>query len=535
MKSDAPNPRPTEIELKLAVPTQDPSRLVQRLSKTALLSRKKASIRHLHNVYYDTPDQVLHQARIALRLRRVGSDQNPQWLQTLKMGGASDSALSQRGEWEVAVPNGALDFHALEATPWSQIDPDGHIFQALAPCFTTSFERSSWLVRGPDGSSVEVALDVGQIVACGHSAPLCELEFELLSGTPDALFDTAQAIANTIAVLPANTSKAERGYALAQNTWDRPVRARPPELGRELALHEAAGRVLREMFSQFTSNLHVLCTSDAPEVVHQARVGWRRFKSALRLFKPALPTQANPPWLALGPFLSDLGTLRDLEVALNETLPPFLEAYAQGDAQRVQSFETMLSTLSAAADRQRKSVRIALQTPATGLALLATTQWLEALTKPPVPDHTTTEAPMPLRPWARRRIARLRQRMKEATQDAHGAQDQHRIRIFAKRLRYGIEALQPLLWKRRAQRWHQKATALQTSIGTARDITQAGALAATLRVDPGLVEFLRGLAVGRETSSVPVLEGLGVKLSPVLRSGQPKVVATRRTRQKVQQ
>lgn len=506
MKSDAPNPHPTEIELKLAVPTQDPSHLAQRLAKTALLSRKKASTRQLHNIYFDTPDQVLHQARIALRLRRVGSDKNPQWLQTLKMGGASDSALSQRGEWEVEVANDTLDFDALKATPWSQIDPSGQIFQALAPCFTTSFERSSWLVRGPDGSSVEVALDVGQIVASGNSAPICELEFELLSGTPTALFDTAQNIANTIAVLPANTSKAERGYALAQNTWDRPVRARPPELTRELALHAAAGRVLREMFSQFTSNLHVLCTSDAPEVVHQARVGWRRFKSALRLFKPALPAHTNPPWLALRPFLSDLGTLRDLDVALTETLPPFLDAYAQGDAQRVQTFETMLSTLATAADKQRKAVQIALQTPAIGLALLATTQWLEELTQPPVPaGHTAAQAQMPLRPWARRRIARLCKRLKEATQGAPSAEDQHRIRIFAKRLRYGIEALQPLLGKRRAQRWHQKAMALQTSIGCARDITQASALAAKLPVDPGLVEFLRGLAAGREMSSVPVL------------------------------
>ncbi|OGB33177.1 MAG: adenylate cyclase [Burkholderiales bacterium RIFCSPLOWO2_12_FULL_61_40] len=507
MKSDAPNPHPTEVELKLAVPTQDPSQLAQRLARTPLLSRKKASVRQLHNIYFDTPDQVLHQARIALRLRRVGSDKHPQWLQTLKMGGASDSALSQRGEWEVAVPNGALDLHALEATPWSQIDPSGQVFQALAPCFTTSFERSSWLVRVTDGSSVEVALDVGQIVTGENSAPICELEFELLSGTPKALFDTAQSIATTIAVLPANTSKAERGYALAQNTWDRPVRARPPELTRELALHEAAGRVLREMFSQFTSNLLVLYTSDAPEVVHQARVGWRRFKSALRLFKPALPAHANPPWLALRPFLSDLGTLRDLDVALTETLPPFLDAYAQGDAQRVQTFETMLGTLATAAASQRKSVQTALQTPAIGLALLATTQWLEELTTPPVPGHTATEVPMPmpLRPWARRRIARLHKRMEDATQDAPGAEDLHRIRIFAKRLRYGIEALEPLLWKRRAQRWHQKATALQTSIGSARDITQASALAAKLPVDPGLVEFLRGLAAGRETSSVPIL------------------------------
>lgn len=63
-------------------------------------------------------------------------------------------------------------------------------------------------------------------------------------------------------------------------------------------------------------------------------------------------------------------------------------------------------------------------------------------------------------------------------------------------MRYGIEALAPLLPKKRGQRWYQQATRLQTSIGTRRDLIQASALVAKLEVDHGLVEFLRGVAVG---------------------------------------
>lgn len=179
-------------------------------------------------------------------------------------------------------------------------------------------------------------------------------------------------------MLPLNTCKAERGYALAQDALDTPLRAQPPVLTSDLSLSEAAGRVLREMFCQFTTNLSALRSSDDPEVVHQARVAWRR--------------------------------------------------------------------------------------------------------------------------WARGRILRLHEQFQRALKDTGNPDRQHRARIFAKRMRYGIEALQPLLPQKRTQRWYQQATRLQTSIGATRDVMQAGALVAKLEVDRGLVEFLHGVAVGQARS-----------------------------------
>lgn len=498
MKLEALTRRSEEIELKLALPTSDPSSLGKQLARTPALARRKATHLHLHNVYYDTPEQILRRERVALRIRRLGSDARPQWLQTLKLGGRGDSALSQRGEWETAVPDAALALDALEATPWSRIDPDGTVFRALAPCFVTTFDRTSWSVHKRDGSVVEVSLDVGQIAAGDKSAPICELELELIAGQPAVLFDLAQQIARTIAVLPSNLSKAERGYALAQDSLDMPLRARPPSLASDMPLPEAAQHVLREMFCQFTFNLNALRTSDDPEVVHQARVGWRRFKSACRLFKPALSVNAVPSWQELQPLLTFLGDLRDLDVARTETLPPLADAYAAGDARRTKAWQAMGQALMQAADLQRKAVQYALKEPAVGVALLATTQWLEGLSGPNGPDDARVEPEMTLRRWARRRMVRLHGQLRLALKDAGNPVSQHRARIFAKRMRYGIEALRPLLPKRRAQRWHQQATGLQTSIGATRDVRQAGVLAARLEADGGLVEFLRGVAVGQE-------------------------------------
>ena len=59
--------------------------------------------------------------------------------------------------------------------------------------------------------------------------------------------------------------------------------------------------------------------------------------------------------------------------------------------------------------------------------------------------------------------------MKLALKDACSPDSQHRARILAKRMRYGI--------------------------GVTRDVMQAGTLVARLEVDRGLVEFLRGVAL----------------------------------------
>jgi inorganic triphosphatase YgiF len=492
-----PPQRLEEIELKLALPTRAPTALAEQLARTPLLARRKPTRLQLHNIYFDTPGQLLHQARVALRLRRVGSADSPQWLQTLKMGGRSDSALSQRGEWEAPVPGPALSWQALQATPWSGLDPDGSIFKALTPCFETNFERTRWTVRKRDRSVVEVALDIGHVGLGEQRAPLCELELELLAGPPGALFDAARQIARSVAVLPANTSKAERGYALALGTQALPRRAQPPPLTPGMALTDAAQCVLREMFAQFTTNLDTLRTSDDPEVVHQARVGWRRFRSALRLFRPALATHPLPSWQALQPLLSFMGELRDVDVARGDTLPPLAEAYAAGDASRAARWEALDQALAQAAALQRKSVRYALEAPALGAALLATTEWLETLPVANVPLVKGRQK-KPLQRWARRRIARLHAQLKQALKDAANPDRQHRARILAKRLRYGVEALRPLLPKGQATRRVQQATALQTGLGTSRDLVQAGALAASLDADRGLVEFLRGVAVGRQ-------------------------------------
>jgi inorganic triphosphatase YgiF len=479
-----------EIELKLALPGTDAAQVVQRLTRSPLLARRNPTRQTLRNVYYDTPDQRLRQQRVALRTRQVGTEDATQWLQTLKMAGASDSALSQRGEWETPVPGATLSRKALKVTPWAALDTDGTLFKALAPAFSTDFERTLWTVRRRNGSVVEVALDQGEVIASGQRAPIFELELELKAGPPAALFELAQELARTVALLPASMSKAQRGFALAQGALDAPLIAQPVQLNPCLTVADASGQLLREMFSQFTANLITLDHSDDPELAHQTRVGWRRFKSTLRLCAHALPQDALPSWDALQPLLDCLGALRDLDVARLDTLPPLEDAFVADDPRRADAWQAMTASLEEATALQRKTVRYALQDPAVGACLLLITQWLAGLTDGPA-------ASARLKPWARQHIHHLHRRLKQARKRATTPEQDHRIRLLAKRLRYGVGAMKNLLPRQQAKRWRDQSVALQTQLGNTRDMALAPVLLAGLEVDAGLLAFLRGVAVGR--------------------------------------
>ena len=284
-----------ELELKLALPVQDPDLLTRQLARAPLIGRRRPKRQQLHNVYYDTPDHALKRMAVALRVRQIDSKGQPHWVQTLKIGGASDSAFSRRGEWEVPNATGMLDKEMLADTPWADMDTDGALFQALSPVFTTDFERLSWVVKLQD-ATMEIALDRGSVLMDGHSTPLCELEIELLEGAPEAAFEAAFQIGLHLSLLPLHMSKAERAYRLAAGTLDAPLRAKPPALTKEMSFDVVVQTVLRDAFLQFTANLYTLRVSDAPEVLHQSRVGWRRFKSALKLLSQfAAPTAIFNP------------------------------------------------------------------------------------------------------------------------------------------------------------------------------------------------------------------------------------------------
>ena len=330
-----------EIELKLTLPTADPAGLLHRLSAIPVLAQSDAAgmrSAKLHNIYFDTPDHRLHRQRIALRLREKSGSSQPQWLQTLKIGASTESALSQRGEWEFALKDAALSYALLQQTPWAALDPDGTLFASLKPCFTTEFERTVWQVLWDDGSRVEVAFDKGQVLAADNSSPLCELELELVSGQARALFDVAALLAHSVAVLPATVSKAQRGFALAQNQTNSLY---APCRKREHLEPALAHKTVRQSFGKLTTGLNALLLSESLGLMSQVQRDIRHFRATVKYFRQ---------WL-------------------KEPVPSLhaVELLAQ---------ELRNANLHPTKDERSKIIEI-LQKPATGSELLKISRWLE--------------------------------------------------------------------------------------------------------------------------------------------------------------
>lgn len=486
---------PQEIELKLLVPLSSATEALQRLRRVPALRRRASETHQLLNRYFDTPALDLHRQRCALRLRQTDGQG---WRQTLKTAGHSQGGLSQRGEWETAVPAGRLSREALHGTAWDTLDPAGELFTQLQPCFETHCLRTTWQVRTRDGSHVEVAFDAGQVLAGPHTEHWLELELELVHGPAERLFELAQQIAAHLPVLPCDISKAERGYALAAQRAHQPVKAQTVPLPRQGAPLQLAAPVLAEIQGQLQRNLEGLLYRDDPELVHQARVAWRRWRSVVRLLRPWLPSMP-PAANGLGSLLEALGALRDLDVAVHDTLPGWEAAYTQGSADdaapRQHRWALALDALRAAAAQQRTVVRQALAQPAAGAYFVDGTHWLYLLARA---AHATAAPPEVPPRWATDRLARWHRRLDRLLKQAPGHPDKlHDARLLAKRLRYASEAIAAALPKsqtRRSAGWTQKASAWQASIGLQRDVEQAALLLQRHGAPDELTGFMRGVA-----------------------------------------
>ncbi|MCE8022717.1 CYTH domain-containing protein [Billgrantia aerodenitrificans] len=208
-----------EIEMKLALGETGPERLLAH----PLLRNGVDGAQRLANTYYDTPEGELEATRVALRLRR----RNDSWVQTLKTSGEGSGGFSRRREWEWPVAGDALDLVGLAGLP-PFAERGGDILERLEPRFTTDFERRLWRLELAE-ASIEVALDQGEIRAAGRRVPIRELELELKDGDPQALWQLAQALAESVPLRPADASKAVRGSALLSGRWTLPAGTAPGE------------------------------------------------------------------------------------------------------------------------------------------------------------------------------------------------------------------------------------------------------------------------------------------------------------------
>ncbi|MBD8481170.1 CYTH domain-containing protein [Pseudomonas coleopterorum] len=224
-----------ETEIKLRVSRET----LAALREHPLLKKRNKSgweRRELFNQYFDTPARELAAAKVALRLRRDGEEV----IQTLKTRGSSVAGLSQRNEYDWNLPKAKLDLKKLDGECWPE-QLAGLDKKTIKPVFTTDFVRERAEIawgRGKARVVIEAALDLGKVIVGKQSEEICELELELREGEPAALLELAAELAEKLALMPCDISKAERGYRLSDpDSYALSLPA--PELEAETTLDDA--------------------------------------------------------------------------------------------------------------------------------------------------------------------------------------------------------------------------------------------------------------------------------------------------------
>ena len=498
----------TETELKFRIPA---ARLA---AVRRAVATRTAVIEPLTAVYFDTPGEHLAQARVALRLRREAGG----WVQTLKAEGAlalqrleHNVALAQadlRGPG-VADSRPALDLKRHAGSEAGAVlarvlahAPPG---QRLVARYATEVRRTHRLLRF-EGARIELALDEGRITAGEAVCAVLEIEFELLSGPPQALLRLAARWAARFGLALDVRSKSERGHRLALGQPSSPAtRARPLKLSRRAAPGAALAAMLGNALSQVLANASPLAelaelaapssaarVGEAPpgaapepqsrpdaELLHQLRVGLRRLRTVLQVFAPLLPASVTDLAPALARLFAQLGAARDRD-AMAQTLWPALRAagapWTEGPATPALTAPDPLPALLASPAVQQLWLALLAATLADKPAQ-APAAGAVGPASPEAAAAAIPAAPAKLREAFSAALDHLlRQVQRDAARFEHLDEAlRHRLRRRIKRLRYATELTVALWPAKPAARLLKRLAQAQTPLGDYNDCVVAQA------------------------------------------------------------
>lgn len=491
----------TETELKFRL---GPGAVV-RLSGHPALQGEQTS-QSLRSVYFDTPDGVLRAAGFSLRMRTTPDG----FVQTLKRQTAPGQTA--RDEWEVPVASASLDLAALKATPAHKLLKGRRA--DLSPRFATTVVRRIRMVE-LNGALIEAAFDAGDLSARDPEGgdrrePIYELELELKRGDPAVLFTLARRLARDLTIVPVFESKSERGWRLAEGSSRSPRRAAPTPLSSEATTSDSFRTIAMACLAQVSANAELLRVVRRPEAVHQLRVGLRRLRAAIGVFKPLLAEperrriETELKWLA-----GETDGARDLDVFIRDVFHPTAQ-----DAPSPGLAALGRRLLTARGQAYDRALR-ALQSPRYGLLMLETSAWIE----------TAPLADAPVARFAAEALDRLHHQVEKRARSLadQDADTRHHLRIRAKRLRYAAEFFADLFpARRRRARYLQALEQMQDTLGALNDLAVArDRIPGEAHLDDAALAFAAGRVIGRRERDEAALLAAAIKASRRFHDAKP--------------
>ncbi|RCK21797.1 adenylate cyclase [Thalassospira profundimaris] len=490
-----------EIELKLRI---DPKH-VARLKNAPVLREVKEGRRlmttHLVSIYHDTPKLALANKGLAIRVRKKGTKG---WEQTVKTSNGLREALPSRHEWTVELEDGVLDLDLFTDKDVKKLLNKFARKKKIDRIFESDLKRSAVDLTYRD-AVMELAIDQGVVRSSEKEVPISEVEFELRKGHPAALFDLALELQRTVPLLLSMRSKASRGRDLYLDRAPGAYRAAPVELTDDMSAETAFRTMLGQGLRMILSNEVCVRQDLDVEGCHQMRIGMRRLRVALNLFKRNLPAgEAVLLRRLLKSCSKGLDGLRDWDVFLGETLPLIEERFP--DHQGV-------AELRIAAQKQRAkaldAARVMLDAPEYGQLLLILGAWasysrwasgasaeqMKAMASP------VTDLATPLLDRAYKRVTKRGENVAELT-----TPQLHALRLDVKQMRYGTEFFGSVYPAKKVKKFRSRLTSMQQILGQLQDAAVAEArlsaltpeLSADGHVAVGLVSGWFGARVEHE-------------------------------------
>lgn len=273
-----------------------------------------------------------------------------------------------------------------------------------------------------------------------------------------------------------------------------------------MTVEQAFAAIVRDSFAQLLHHAAGVRGGDAPESVHQMRVGLRRLRLALRLFGRwiAVPPNllAELRWLRVR-----LGAARDADVLAGGTLAALAATCPPEDG-----LAALQEAAAVHAQGMRKLAASAVKSARCARLMRDLSAWLQAAPWQAVPDDALQRAlRQPIGPRAARMLRRRHARLVEIGEHLHPDQseERHRLRIAAKKLRYATEFFQAVRPSGHTRRVLRRLAALLDVLGGLNDAVVADLLLRDLALrEPALAgstAFARGYLCAATAQDLPAL------------------------------
>lgn len=452
-------PHDGEVELKFELDR----RAAKKIRRHDLLADAGHHTQAQSTVYFDTGKGKVHKAGYSLRVRQAGDDHT----QTVKTDGGG-AGLFDRGEWEAPVADLTVDDKALKQTPLGKVKKlDGK----LEPQIRSEVDRTTWLIDR-DGSLVEVVLDSGTVSAGDEERQFEELELELKTGDPAAMFGLAKQLGEDVPLDIGVLSKEQRGRMLAEGALDHEQKARAPDMSDDMTAGQAFAAIVHECIRHFRLTQALIIAERDPAALHQARVSMRRLRAAFSLFRPAIRQGSLEPLRTeLRDFLEPFGEARNLDVYLaNHGDELGWRDRRKLRSARTDSYDQVIDALNS--QRMRDM-------------LVDLVEWTAS------DDWRRAAAGDPIGKFADKRLDHAWRKVKRGGSRLGDLEEKqlHRLRINIKKLRYSVEFLAPLYPRKQVRKFATSLEAMQDCLGLihddmiSREIVANFALAETGRTD----------------------------------------------------